>query len=78
MRDLRAGELFVGPDQRTVYRVVTPCRKHPRGWLVVRNRSMTDREAVRLRATPGAVEPGTDPRDGFFTYDPRTRLHRVV
>ena len=55
MRELRAGERFVGPDGRTVYRVVTPCGKHRRGWLVVRNLSMTDREAARLQATPGAV-----------------------
>jgi hypothetical protein len=78
MTQLRQGELFVGPDGKTVYRVLTPCAKHPRGWLAVRNLSMTPAEAKRLKATPGAVEPGADPQEGVFTYRHPTTVHQIV
>jgi hypothetical protein len=77
MSELRDGERFVGPDGRSVYKVTTSCRKHPRRWLRVWNLSMTDAEVREGRAAPGA-ERDTDPRDGFFTYPQDTVMHRIV
>ena len=74
MQDLPAGARFIGPDGRTEYRVDTPAAAHPNGWVEVRNLSMTDAEAGALLASPGAVEPGCDPRDGFFAYSDPTSV----
>lgn len=68
MHELPAGARFIGPDGRTEYQVTTPAAEHPHGWVQVWNLSMTDAEAAVLSATPGAVEPGCDPRDGDFCY----------
>lgn len=68
MQDLPKGARFIGPDRRTRYEVITPAADHPSGWVDVRNLSMTAAEAVERLATPGAVEPGCDPRDGFFAF----------
>ncbi|SCL21162.1 hypothetical protein [Micromonospora aurantiaca (nom. illeg.)] len=87
MHTLSRGDLFVGPDGTTRYEVVTPASEHPRGWVDVRNLSMTDDEAAALVERPGAVErvrdaetgemvPG-DPREGFFAYSHPTYVDRV-
>jgi hypothetical protein len=68
MTDLPKGARFVGPDRRTRYEVSVPASEHARGWVSVHNLSMTDAEAAELLATPGAVEPGCDPRDGLFCF----------
>ena len=72
MQDLPAGtvfEKFTGsPRQYTRYQVLVSAADDPRGHVRVRNLSMTDAEAADLLATAGAVEPGCDPRDGFFAY----------
>lgn len=68
MQSLPKGARFIGPDRRTEYEVTTPASEHPRGWVDVRNLSMSDAKAERLLGTPGAVEKGCDPRDGFFAY----------
>lgn len=78
MGDLKAGDRFVGPDEKTVYAVTGECAKHKNEWLFVRNLSMTDQQARELLAEPGAVEEGCDPRDGFFDYPTRTLLHRII
>lgn len=65
--DLPRGARFIGPDGRTNL-VTTPAAEHERGWVQVRDLSMSDADAARLQATPGAVEPGCDPRDQFFAY----------
>jgi len=44
MAALAAGEHIVGPDGATLYEVWTSCSEHKRGWLEVRNLSMTDRQ----------------------------------
>lgn len=67
MQDLPKGARFIGPDG-TEYEVTTPASEHRNGWVNVRDLSMTEDEAQRRLATPGAVEPGEDPRDGFFSY----------
>lgn len=66
MRDLPAGARFIEPDGHTEHVVTTPASRHRYGWVEVRNLSMTDVEATRLLATPGAVEPGSDARDCVF------------
>jgi hypothetical protein len=68
MAELRRGDRLVGPDGATRYEVTAGADEHERGWVSVRNLSMSDAEAEAALATPGAVEPGTDPRDGFFAY----------
>ena len=78
MAELVAGEHIVGPDGVTLHEVWTSCGEHERGWLEVRNLSMTDDQAAVLLAEPGAVEPGCDPRDGFFCYPPETLMDRVI
>lgn len=78
MSALVAGERIVGPDGATLYEVWTSCDEHERGWLEVCNLSMTNDQAAALLAEPGAVEPGCDPRDGFFIYPPDTLMDRVV
>ncbi len=66
MRDLPRGARFIGMDGRTKYEVISPASASSRGDVEVRNLSMTPLEVEQLRATPGAVEPGEDPRDGVF------------
>ncbi len=78
MEDLPRGAEFIGPDGHTRYLVTTAASEHPRGWVEVRNLSMTDGEAADLLATPGAVEPGCDPRDGFFAYTHPTPVEVVA
>ncbi|MHA6631823.1 hypothetical protein ACU61A_40875 [Pseudonocardia sichuanensis] len=82
MDSLAEGELFVGPDYftasgPTVYEVTTSCMQHEHGWLEVRDLTMTDAQALGRLAEPGGVEPGCDPRGGFFSYAPDTPLLRV-
>jgi hypothetical protein len=82
MDSLADGDLFVGPDYftasgPTLYEVTTSCAQHEHGWLEVRDLTMTDAEAAGRLAQLGGVEPGCDPREGFFSYAPDTRLLRV-
>lgn len=72
---LDRGQRFTGPDGTTLFEVVTPASEHPRGWVDVRDLSMTDEEAAALVATPGAVERGSDPRRGFFAYSHPTYVN---
>ncbi len=66
LRDLPKGARFIGPDRKTIYRVLCPYAET--GWRVdVFNESMTDAEAAD-RIASGAVEEGYDPRGGFFAY----------
>lgn len=67
MQDLPKGATFIGPDGAT-HKVTLPASEHPSGWVVVWNLSMPDDEVLRLMNTPGAVEEGSDPREGFFAY----------
>jgi hypothetical protein len=60
MSDLRRNDEFIGPDNRTHYRVTRDMRSHPRGWLDVRNLSMTAAQA-RAAIDRGDPEPGCDP-----------------
>lgn len=84
MEDLAKGDWVVGPDESTVYEVTSDPEvkgvevNNPHVWVEVRDLSMADQEADRLLAEPGAVEPGQDPRDGFFTYMQGTKFHRVL
>lgn len=39
---------------------------------------MTSAETTPRLAEPGAVEPGSGPRDGFFSYNPDTLMDRVI
>lgn len=68
MQDLPKGARFIGPDGRTRYEVTVAAGDSPQGFVETWNLSMTGDEAAALLATPGAVEPGVDPRDGFFAY----------
>lgn len=88
MNSLARGDQFVGPDGRTRYEVVTPASEHERGWVDVRNLSMTDSQAAALVAErPHSVEwtrdPMTgevthdDPRDGFFCFSHPVYVERV-
>ena len=61
---------------RSLYEVVTSCDEHPHAWLDVRNLSMTDQEAEELLRS-GAVEPGTHPRCGFYSYSAGILMDRV-
>jgi hypothetical protein len=78
MSALDTGEHLVGPDGATLFEVWTRCSDHERGWLMVRDLSMTDDQSAALLAAPGAVEPGSDPRDGFFHYPADTFMDRVL
>lgn len=63
---LSRGDQFIGPND-TWYEVLVPASEHEhRGWVDVTNLSMTDEQAAARLAEPGAVEPGCDPRHGFF------------
>ncbi len=66
MNALPAGTRFIGLDGRTRYEVTMPAADHEDGWVEVRDLSMTDAEAQQLLTTPGAVQPGCDPRDQVF------------
>jgi|GEM_PF-7117973 len=77
MSKLRDGDEFIGPDGRTRYRVTRDMRSHPRGWLGTRDLSMTDAQARRA-VKDGSVEPGCDPRDGFFAYSTAVTVERVT
>lgn len=69
MQDLPADTRFIGPpDGRTEYVVTAAASADPDGRVQVRNLSMTDAEAAHLLASPGLVERGCDPRDGFFDF----------
>lgn len=78
MGELDTCDQFVGPDGVTLYEVWTSCAEHEHGWLEVRNLSMTAAEATARLEKPGAVEPGSGPRDGFFAYTPDTLMDRVI
>lgn len=67
MQDLPKGARFIGPDG-VEYKVVTSASEHRNGWVDVWDLSMTDAEALRRLNTPGAVEAGCHPREGFFAY----------
>ncbi len=75
---LVAGDRIVMPVGNTVYEVTVDCAHNENGWLFVRDLSMTNAQAAAITAEPNTVEGGTDPRDGFFTYPPNTRMHLVV
>lgn len=81
MQDLPAGAVFHlltgGADDRTHYQITTAAIDHPDGWVEVRNLSMSDARAEQLLNTPGAVEKGCDPRDGFFAYSHPTEVEVV-
>jgi hypothetical protein len=82
MDSLADGDLFVGPDYftaagPTVYEVTTSCAQHEHGWLEVRDLTMTDAQALARLADIADVEPGCDPRGGFFSYSPDTPLLRI-
>lgn len=78
MWDLEIDDWMVGPDGATLYEVTSACADHEHSWLLVRNLAMTDAEAAALLDDPDAVEPGEDPRDGFFSYPPDTLVRRVI
>jgi hypothetical protein len=79
MGQLAVGDVFVGPDGYSVYEVTGDCAGNEHGWLFVHDVSMSDQEVRRLlEAHPRAVEPGCDPRDGFFDFTRDTAMHRVV
>jgi hypothetical protein len=67
MTDLPRHARFIGPDRRTIYRVTTAAADHERGWVMVRNLSMTDAQAAAAVAA-GGFERGDDPRDEFFAF----------
>ncbi len=68
MTNLPRGARFIGPDTKTRYLITRAASEHPHGWVEVRDLSMSDELVAQLLATPGAVEPGCDPRDGSFAY----------
>lgn len=72
MQDLPTGTVVdhrVGGNHGTIrYQITRSAAEHPNGWVEVYNLTMTDDEAERLLNTPGAVEAGCDPRDGFFAF----------
>lgn len=84
IEQLIAGDRTTGPTGAPahpapiLYEVVVGCGEHPRGWLVVRNLSMTDAQTAALLRTPGAVEPGAHPRCGFFPYPAGTLMYLVL
>lgn len=74
MQELPRGARFVGPDGHTEYQVTRPACEDPRGWVEVWNLSMSDAEALRRLDTPGAVEQGCHPREGFFAFSYPTNV----
>jgi hypothetical protein len=77
---LRVRDWFVVTDtSRTVYEVTPPPRHGARrpGWVFVLDQTMTDAEARRRLAEPGAVEKGESPRAGFFSYPGDTVVLRL-
>lgn len=77
MTSLAGGDRFIGPDGRTRYEVTTPAAEHPRGWVNVRDLSMTDMEAAERAAQNRWDSPDTDGRDGFFAYSVPVYVHRL-
>lgn len=76
MQDLPKDAHFIGPDGAR-YRVTKPASEHERGWVEVWNLSMSAAEVRRMLETPGAVEEGSHPREGFFAFSYPTPVERV-
>ncbi len=77
MQDLPEHAEFIGPDNRTRYRVTKSAANHEHGWVEVRNLSCTDEEALKY-ADPRYVADGGDPRDGFFDYSSPVEVEVVA
>lgn len=65
--DLASGDWFIGPSGE-LYEVSRPAAAHPNGWTETTNLSMPVRTEQTLLAEYGGCEPGTGPRDGFFSF----------
>ncbi|KAA1018284.1 hypothetical protein FVA95_24030 [Pseudonocardia sp. EV170527-09] len=65
--DLASGDWFIGPSGE-LYEVSRPATAHPNGWTETTNLSMPVRTEQTLLAEYGGYEPGTGPRDGFFSF----------
>jgi hypothetical protein len=76
--ELVTGDRIVSFDDTTVWEVTADCAHGENGWLFVRCLTMTDAEIAALQADPDAVEPGEDPRDGFYSCPPGTPMQLVV
>lgn len=76
MADLGRDDWFIGPDG-ALYEVARPAAEHPSGWTDVTNLSMSSDEEQTARQR-GDAEPGTSPRDGFFSYPNPVTIDRVV
>ncbi len=67
---------FIGPSG-DLYEVAQPAAEHPSGWVEVTDLSMSD-DAEQAAQRRGVAEPGTSPRDGFFSYATLVTIDRVV
>lgn len=75
IRELAPGQRFI--HHHTRYEVLVSASEDTNGFVHVRDLSMTGGEAEALLATPGAVEPGCDPREGFLSFSAATYVEVV-
>lgn len=67
LNDVGSGDWFIGPSGE-LYEVSRPATAHPNGWTETTNLSMPVRTEQTLLAEYDGCEPGTGPRDGFFSF----------